>query len=306
MEPITFLSGKLVPAAQAGVSLFDAGLFGIAVSETIRTFHQRPYRLADHLDRLFRSAELAEIPVSLGSQELHKITDEMVEHNRRLLDRQQELGIVQLVTAGPLARFGSMPDVPGKPAATVAAFTYPLKLAQWSGAMRSGVHVVTPSIRQGPPRCVDPHIKSRSRLHFYLADRHARSVDPEAIALLLDLDGHITEAAAANFLVVEKETLISPLESKILPGVSRAQVMQLASVLGMAFVEEDVKLARAQAASEAFLTSTPYCMLPVVRLNGQPIGTGRPGPIFQRLLAAWSGDVGLDIAGQIINSPRSA
>ena len=83
---------------------------------------------------------------------------------------------------------------------TVCVHTFPLPFELWAEKMQHGAHVVTPSIRHVPPQCYDPKIKYRSRMHYYLADQEARAGDPEAIALLLDLDGNVTETSGANFL----------------------------------------------------------------------------------------------------------
>src|SRR2546429_9604409 len=98
--------------------------------------------------------------------------------------------------------------------------------------MRDGAHLVTPSVRHVPPQCYDPKMKYRSRMHYYLADQEARLVDPDALALLLDLDGNITETSGANFQIVEDGRIISPTTRNTLPGVSRAMVIELAGNLG--------------------------------------------------------------------------
>src|SRR5262249_8207647 len=131
-----------------------------------------------------------------------------------------------------------------------------------------GQHLVTPSVRHVPPQCLDPKIKHRSRLHFHLADQEARLVDPEALALLLDLDGNVTETATANFLIVERGRVTSPTTRNTLPGISRATVIDLCGRLGLPFVERDFQVHDALNADEAFTTSTPYCLMPVTRLNG--------------------------------------
>src|SRR5205823_400528 len=108
----------------------------------------------------------------------------------------------------------------------------------------------------------------RSRMHYYLADQEARLVDPDAIALLLDLDGNLTETSGANFMIVERGTIVAPTTANTLPGVSRAMVIGLAAKLGIPFVERDLQVYSAINADEAFLTSTPYCVMPVTRING--------------------------------------
>ena len=191
------------------------------------------------------------------------------------------------------------PDGRARTTPTVCVHTFPLPFELWAKKMLSGQHLVTPSIRHIPPQCYDPQMKCRSRMHFYLADREARLVDPEASALLLDLDGNITETNAANFFIVERGTVVSPTTHNTLPGISRAMVIELCGQLGIPFVERDFPVFDAIKADEAFTTSTPYCILPVTKLNGIPIGDGKPGPMVPRLLTAWSDEVGLDIAQQI-------
>src|SRR5439155_9132726 len=132
----------------------------------------------------------------------------------------------------------------------------------------------------------------------YLAEKEAQLVDPDAAALLLDLDGNLTETNAANFLIVERGTLVSPSTVNTLPGISRATVIELAKKMGIPFVERDIQVFNALNAEEAFLSSTPYCLMPVTRINGISIGDGTPGPIYRQLIEAWSGEVGLDIHKQ--------
>jgi branched-chain amino acid aminotransferase len=172
----------------------------------------------------------------------------------------------------------------------------------WAKKLDKGQHLITPSIRHVPPQCYDPKMKYRSRMHYYLADLEARVADPEASALLLDLDGNVTETSGANFLIVERGTIISPTTRNTLPGISRQMVIELAAQLGIPFLERDFQVFNVINADEAFTTSTPYGVLPVTRVNGLPIGDGRPGPIVGRLLEAWSVAVGLDVVKQLRTS----
>ena len=169
----------------------------------------------------------------------------------------------------------------------------------WVSKLDTGAHLVTPSIRHVPPQCYDPKMKYRSRMHYYLADKEAQLVDPDASALLLDLDGNVTETGGANFLIVERGTIVSPTLTNTLPGISRATVIELAAKLGIPFVEKDIQVHSVMNADEAFTTTTPYCIMPVTKINGVRIGDGRPGPIWKRLLTAWSELVGIDIERQM-------
>jgi branched-chain amino acid aminotransferase len=299
-EPLVYLNGDKVPASQAHLAIYDAGVvLGATVTEMTRTFHQRPWRLGEHLDRLFRSLRYTRMDIGLSHEQLAAISEELVEHNAQLLNPRAELGVIQFVTAGEYATYAGMTGRPARTTPTVCVHTFPLPFHLWAKKMQSGAHLVTPSIRHVPPQCYDPKIKYRSRMHYYLADQEARLVDPEASALLLDLAGNVTETNAANFLIVEHGTIVSPTTVNTLPGVSRAMVIELADGLGMPFAERDFQVYNVMNADEAFTTSTPYCLMPVTKINGVPIGDGQPGPVFRELLAAWSAEVGLDIGQQI-------
>jgi len=299
-EPLVYLNGQIVPASQAHIAIYDAGIvLGATVTEQTRTFHKRLWRLDDHLDRLFRSLRYTRMDIGLSKEQLAGISHELVEHNARLLDDSAELGLIQFITAGEHPAYAGTVGRPARTAPTVCVHTFPLPFELWAKKMRMGAHLVTPSIRHVPPQCYDPKMKYRSRMHFYLADHEARLVDPEASALLLDLAGNVTETSTANFLMVERGTLVSPTTVNTLPGVSRATVIELAGKLGIPFVERDIQVYSAMNADEAFLSSTPYGLMPVTKINGVPIGDGMPGPMVRRLLAAWSVEVGLDIEKQI-------
>src|SRR5262245_64798607 len=127
----------------------------------------------------------------------------------------------------------------------------------------------------------------RGRMHYYLAGKEAQRGDPDASALLLDLAGNITETSGANFLIVERGVIVSPTLVNTLPGISRATVIELAGKLGIPFVERDFQVFNIINADEAFLSSTPYCLMPVTKINSIAIGAGTPSPLYRRLLAAW-------------------
>lgn len=304
-EALAYLNGRMMPASEARLAVFDAGVvLGATVSELIRTFQHRLYRFEDHLDRLGQSLKTMRLEIGLSRDDVISACNELVAHNAGLQDEDDELGLVAFVTAGEYPTYAGMSGRAARTAPTVCFHTFPLPFDLWAEKMLSGAALVVPSVRHIPPECLDPGMKCRSRMHFYLADREARALDPGATALLLDLAGHVTETATANFLMIEGGALVSPDRRHILPGISRAVVLDLAGKLSLPVVERAISIVEAQNADEAFLTSTPYCMLPVTRINGVALGAGRPGPLFRRLLAAWSRAVGLDIEKQIVAGAR--
>jgi branched-chain amino acid aminotransferase len=304
-EPLVFLNDRMLPASQAHMAIYDCGIvLGATVTEQTRTFHKRPWRLDEHLDRLFRSLRYTRMAIGLSKEQLVGISEELIEHNAQILDDEDELGLIHFITAGEHPAYASMSGRPARTTPTVCVHTFPLLFESWAKKMLTGAHLITPSIRHVPPQCYDPKVKYRSRMHFYLADLEARRIDPEASALLLDLAGNVTETSTANFLIVERGTIVSPTTVNILPGISRAMVIELAGKLGIPFVERDLQVYNVMNAEEAFLTSTAFCLMPVTKINGVPIADGKPGALTRRLLAAWSAEVGLDIAKQITSRKR--
>ena len=298
-EPLVYLNGSLVPASQASLRIYDAGIvLGATVTEMTRTFRQQPFKLDEHIARLFRSLKYTRMDIGLSPDDFTSVSRELLAHNARLLGPDEELGLIHFVTAGEFPVYAGSAAGGARLTPTVCAHTFPLPFELWAKKMQAGAHVVTPSIRHVPPQCYDPKMKYRSRMHYFLADQEARLVDPEAVALLLDLDGNVTETSGANFLIVEQGTIVSPTVRNTLPGISRATVVELAAQLGLAFVERDIQVHSVMNADEALLTSTPFCVMPVIRINGVPIADGQRGPVFRRLLSAWSELVGVDIAGQ--------
>jgi branched-subunit amino acid aminotransferase/4-amino-4-deoxychorismate lyase len=304
-EPLVYLNGCMLPASRAHLKIYDAGVvMGATVTEQARTFHQRLYKLGEHLDRLFCSLRCASLDIDLSKADLAAISRELVAHHSGLLAGTAELGLIQFVTAGEYTAYAASTDPPPHPGPTVCVHTFPLPFERWARSLQTGAHLVTPSIRHVPPQCYDPKMKYRSRMHFYLADKEAQRVDPAATALLLDLHGNVTETAAANLLIMERGTLVSPPVVHILSGISRATLIDLAGKLGIPFCERALQVCDTQNADEAFLTSTPYCLMPVTKVNGTAIGNGQPGPVFRRLMQAWSEEVGLDIERQILEGAK--
>jgi len=297
-EPLVYLNGNLVPASQASLKIYDYGVVqGATVTEMTRTFRHQPFRLDDHLTRLFRSLTSARINIGMTPDELLAVSHEVLARNTKLIAPDDDLCLVQFVTAGENRMYaGQGASVRSGP--TVCLHTFPVPFALWAKRLQTGVHVITPTVRHVPPQCCNPNMKHRSRMHYYLADHEARLADPDALALLLDLDGNVAETSGANFLMVEHGTIVSPTLRNTLPGISRQTVIELAAKLGIPFVERNIPVHSAINADEAFLSSTPYCLLPVTKFNGVAIGDGQPGATYQRLMTAWNELVGMDIAGQ--------
>jgi len=301
-EPLVFLNTDFVPASQAKLNIYDLGLvLGATLTEMTRTFGHRPFRAEDHVGRLYRSLKYCGITIPFTPDELVARTYELAAANCRLLEANQDLGLIHFVTPGENRLYAGSAGstVPLTP--TVCIHSFPLRFEMWRHLFIEGAHVVTPSIRHIPPQCIDPKMKNRSRLHWFLADKQTHAVDPRAITLLLDLDGNVTECAGSNFVIIQNQTLITPTRRNILWGVSLMTVQSLAQEIGLDWQEKDFQPYDVVNADEAWLTTTPYCLAPCTKINNIPIGSGRPGPWFEKMLDAWSRHVQLDIRAQVMN-----
>ena len=282
--------------SQLTVSVWDSGFVqGVTIAEQMRTFGGRIFRLDQHLERLANSLEIVGILLEVPISELGEQASEIAAHNHRLLAKGDDLGVSLFVTPGPYGAFAPS-DARGP---TVAIHTYPISFASFAAKYDCGERLATTSVEQVPPTCWPPALKCRSRMHYYLADRQAKSVDPSARALLLDRDGFVTEASTANIVLYQNSIgFISPPREKILPGVTIATLEGLASQLGIPFQYREVTVDDVLESEEVFLCSTSPCLLPVAALNNQSLGARVPGPIFARAMEAWNQLTGIDIVGQ--------
>jgi branched-subunit amino acid aminotransferase/4-amino-4-deoxychorismate lyase len=302
-EPLVFIRGRLVPASQANVSIYDFGIvLGATITDLLRTFRQKTYRLEDHVKRFYDSCKYARIEPPISAEETASITEELVRHNSQVAGADAELAVVYFITPGEnLVYAGSAAAGGTKLTPTYCIHSFPMPFQLFRRFFETGLHLVTPSTRHVPAQCVDPKIKNRSRLHWWLAEQEAHLVDPGAMPFLLDLQGNLTETSGSNVLLVKNGTVYSPTPRNILLGISRKVVMELCQKLSIPFVERDLQVHDALTADEAFVTTTPYCMAPVTKINGVTIGDGAVGgPIYNRLIQAWSKEVGVDIRAQVL------
>ncbi len=300
-DPQVFLNDRFLPASRAKLNIYDLGIvLGATLTEMTRTFRQRPFRLEDHVARLYRSCKYAGIALPLSPAAMIARTRELIAANGRLLPRGGELGIVHFVTPGENRIYAGSAAGGARLTPTVCIHSFPMPFQAWRHLFVEGAHCITPAIRHIPPECIDPKTKNRSRLQWWLADQQTHLADPKAITLLLDLAGNVTECAGSNFLVVKGRTVFSPVSRNILEGISLVTVREIAARKRWGWVEKDLQPYDVINADEAWLTTTPYCIAPCTKFNGIPVGSGRPGPLFRQVAGAWSRRVGVDIVRQIL------
>jgi branched-chain amino acid aminotransferase len=291
MSTVTaYLNGAWVPSSELRIPVDDTGfLLGATVTERLRTFRGQPFRLDEHMRRLRGSLAIVGLNSDEITEQVARAVPEFLRRNQDLIAADDDWSVVAFAT----------PGVAGSQTSTVCVHGNPLPFRLWAPQFETGLPVVVSSIRQVPTNCWPAELKCRSRMHYYLADREAAAKRSGARAMVLDQNGYVAEATTANVVLYrEREGLVSPPHEHILFGVSLAVVQELAAKLGIPFVKRPLTVDELHTVDEVMLASTSICVLPIVECDGRPIGDGQPGPIYRRLLGAWSELVSVDIAEQ--------
>lgn len=300
--PLAYLKGDFVPASECKLPVFDLGIvLGASVTDLLRTFHQKPYRLDDHVRRFYRSCKYARIEPPISCDESVAVSEKLIAHNAPL-SPGEELGLIFYMTAGENALYAGAAGLPGGMKPTYVQHTFPLRFEIWRDIFRKGVHCITPSVRHLPPPCLSSKIKHRNRLHMWIGEQEVRLADPKAVALYLDLQGNVTETGGSNFVIYRNGAVVSPRRDNILWGISLTVLIEILADMKIPFIEDDLQVYDVINADEAWMPTTPYCLGPVVRINGVPIGDGKPGPMWHRLIRTWSEIVGKDIYREVAGS----
>ena len=290
---IIYLDGDFVTVSEAKISIFDSAfVHGDSVQEFTRTFNGKLFKFDEHIARLCRTLKSTRIDPGISPEEIKEITYEVLERNNKFGDGW----VIHLLSYGILPKWKEE-NVEYKKS-TIVIFFKPFR---WSFGKyyKTGVHVITPPTRRVSPLNIDPKMKHCSRMDLNIASREVECMDPEAFALLLDQYGNITEGDGQNiFIINNKGVLQTPGTRNIMPGISRETVIDLAKELKIPLEEVDIQPYDLYNASEAFLTATSFCVMPVTRFNWLSIGDGKPGVIANRILKAWSKMVGVDIVKQ--------
>jgi branched-chain amino acid aminotransferase len=298
-ERVAYYNGAILPESAVRIPFRDsASIRGIGVYDSARTFAGQPFKLRDHLTRLWQSMSYVGISLSLALEDLEAISIEVTRQNYAIV--AQDLWITQRVSQGAARELGG----DGEP--TVIVECLPLPFAARAAYFRDGVRLMTATTRRTPPSSVSPQAKTVDLLNFHIAEREVRSRDAAAWPILVDTNGCLAEGAGANVFIVRDGELLTPPAQTVLPGITRATVCELARDLGLPVREAAIDLFDAYTASELFITSTSLCICPACSINDRrPTATEIPGPITRRLQAAFSELVGIDVVQQYLSAIAS-
>ena len=297
-----FFNGKLVHEAEAKVSIYDSALmFGDMVFEMTRSFNKNQFELRAHIDRLYSGCKILRIPIEMTPQEMEDACYKTIEANDHLFDDDDEHRLMIDVSRGLLGIYQGIEGLHSGPNVIIADFPLRWTVKGMGELFHKGINAVITSQRAIPASLMEPKIKNRSRIFYLMANIEASLMKGENNwALLLDPDGFIAEGSGDNFFIIKDKTIISPEGRNMLRGISRDYIMNVVGPeLGYKVIEKNIEPYDVYTADEAFMTGTPFCMLPVTSLNDVNIGDGKVGEHFNALLKRWSSNMNVDISGQI-------
>jgi branched-chain amino acid aminotransferase len=295
---VAYFNGRIVPEREVVLPFRDRGFkYGDAAFDMTRTFHGRPFKLAEHIDRLYRSLRYLRIDPGLGPAEMTAASEEVLERNRHFLSEDTDYWLGQRVSRGVDAVGDEGWEHTGP---NVIVECIPLPLKARARLFRDGIDIVVPPTRRVSPEALSPRAKTHNYLNLITADLEAKAQDKEAWSVLLDAEGHLAEGIGSNIFLVRDGAVLTPHERWVLPGVSRASVIELCGELGIPCQEADLDLYDAATADEIFMTSTSLCICPVRSIGGRALPTPIPGTITRRLSDAYARLVGCDFVAQYL------
>ncbi|MDN3511388.1 MAG: branched-chain-amino-acid transaminase [Candidatus Jettenia sp.] len=271
-----YINGQILPQEDAKISVFDHGLlYGDGVFEGIRAYNGKIFTLNQHLDRLYDSATTISLKIPLTKDEMAHAIKKTMEANN-LTD-----SYIRLVVTRGVGKLGLDPNKCATPQVIIITDTIEL----YSKTLyEKGLDIVTVTTIRNHFSALDPKIKSLNYLNNILAKLESIQAGAGE-ALMLNKDGYVAECAGDNIFIVKNNTLLTPPESAgILIGITRNIVMELATEIGIQVKEELMTRYDLYIADECFLTGTAAEIIPVVRIDGRIIGTGKPGKVTLSLL----------------------
>jgi branched-chain amino acid aminotransferase len=299
-ERVAWFNGRFMPEREVLIPFRDSSwIYGDGCFDMTRSFRHRLFKVKEHVDRLYRSLKYLRIDPGFGPPQMCALTEDVFERNRHLLGADDDYWVGQRISRGIRQVDGHDLDHTGP---NVVLECAPLPFVKRAKLYKHGIHVVIPSHRRVPPDSLNPRAKTHNYLNLIVANQEVQSLDSEAWAVLLDINGNLAEGMGSNIFIVRGDEILTPREKFVLPGVSRQTVIELARAEGRAVHETDIDLYDAYNADEVFLTSTSLCICPVTRVNGVAIGPNGQvwGPVTQRLADAYRRLVDCDFVGQYL------
>lgn len=309
---ISYVNGDYV--TKPVVSVFDRGfLIGDGVYDSARTFGGRIFKLDQHLERLSRSMRYIEIDPDPYAAEIRRATEEVVARNMDDILAVGDVWVIHVVTRGLVEDagefgFGLEEEPPGASVPTIVVIVRPLNFKAFGLLYRDGVDLGVSLLTRNMSGPFDPRVKSTGKVTYSRAERKAarmssrNALGAKAYTVLFHDDGTIAEASGANVCAVIGDRLVRPPRHYALEGISIETVCELAREQGLETEERPITVYDLVNADEVMLTSTSFCALPIVSIDGIPLPGG--GDVYATTLELWKELVGFDFVQQAENLAR--
>lgn len=272
------IDGTLYPRDEAKISVFDSVVQGgDAVWEGIRIYNGRVFMLEEHLDRLMNSAKAMAFQNIPSREEIRTEVFKTLKANGMF----DESHIRLTLTRGKKITSGMSPHFNQYGCTLIV-------LAEWKRPVYNsdGIRLITSSIRRNPAQCIDSKIHHNNLINNILAKIEANLAGVED-AVMLDVDGFVSETNATNIFFVKNNTLYTPFADSCLPGITRANVMKLAAKHHISMVEKRISISEMYISDEVFVTGSMGELTPVLEIDGRKIGDA-VGPVTKKMILFYS------------------
>ncbi len=270
-----FIDGKYYDERNAKISVFDHGLlYGDGIFEGIRAYHGCVFKLKEHIDRLFCSAKAILLQIPMSHAQIMRATVETCRKNK-IRD-----GYIRLVVTRGVGTLGLNPNRCKRPSVIIIADKIQLYPPEY---YQRGLDIVTVPTTRNLHNSLNPAIKSLNYLNNILAKIEANNAGVEE-AVMLNAEGFVAECTGDNLFIVKNGALFTPpLSAGALYGITRQTVLDLAEESGLKVSEPNLTRYDLFNADECFITGTAAEIVPVVKIDGRVVGTGKPGPVTRQL-----------------------
>jgi branched-chain amino acid aminotransferase len=273
-----YLDGRFVQKEEAKVSVFDHGLlYGDGVFEGIRAYNGKVFRLDAHVDRLYDSAKTIDLSPPLSREEMKAAILETMRRNG-LRD-----GYIRPVITRGVGDLGLDPRKCPKPTVFIIAVEWG---AMYGDLYEKGLTAISVSVRRNPAEALPPNAKTLNYLNNILAKQESYYKGGDE-AIIFDTNGYLSEGSGDNIFVVKNGVVQTPPSLNNLRGITQQVVLECAKELGIEVRWQNMGYFDLYTADEVFVTGTAAEVAPIVKIDGRTIGTGKPGPVTKKLMAAF-------------------
>lgn len=276
-EEYVYIDGKFVPKNEATISIHDVGFqYGWSVFEGIRVYNNKIFKLDEHVNRLFDSANAVGIQIPISRDKMKKIIIATARKNKIANGR-----LKPIVTRGKRDIISFDPrHITYSPSIVIIAEK---TLLSYKEEKEEGERVIFSSVRRNSPQCVDPKIKCCNYMNNILAKIEAARQGVHD-AFMLDINGFVAEATSANIFIIKYKKIFTPTTENCLDGITRRTIIDLARKEGLQIEVRHITPSEVYNADEVFVTSTGGELRTIIEVDGRTIGDGKRGPVTTHIL----------------------